>query len=203
MIGEIRPMILKDLIDAIKRIINSLFQMLKLKVPFPDIQVTSPTAPSPTNPNTANPSPPTPSLTIQSPSNPSETNPSPSPTTVPSPIDCKLGPWMDNGCSTSNKGKKIQIRNVLTPAANGGAVCGPLSQEVDDTTTCPIPIDCQWGPWVDGQCLDQTQHISKTQTRTKAVLAKSGGADCTGSTTQTVDDPVKCPLIVKDCVWGP
>jgi hypothetical protein len=30
-------MILKDLIDAIKRIINSLFQMLKLKVPFPDI----------------------------------------------------------------------------------------------------------------------------------------------------------------------
>jgi hypothetical protein len=117
----------------------------------------------------------------------------------PLPVDCAWGPWTDDDCSGTTKGKKKQKRAVLTASANSGLDCtGTTNQEVDDLVTCPLPVDCQWGPWVDGTC---NKDGTINQNRTKATLAANGGTDCTGPTTQTVQNLVKCPLPV-DCKWG-
>ena len=62
------------------------------------------------------------------------------------PIDCKLGPWTNtgscNGQCGSGVGIQVEDRQVITPAANGGAACDTLLTQVVlcNPPPCPPPI---------------------------------------------------------------
>eukprot|EP00042_Codosiga_hollandica_P029694 m.166269 g.166269 ORF g.166269 m.166269 type:complete len:114 (-) comp53143_c0_seq7:1326-1667(-) len=70
------------------------------------------------------------------------------------PIDCIVSEWSTYGpCSQScGGGLQTQSRTVLTPAANGGAVCPPLANTRScETSLCPV--DCVLSNWANsGSC---------------------------------------------------
>ena len=89
------------------------------------------------------PSPRTPSGTPGTPSG-SPGTPSGSPGTPP--VNCQVSGWSDSGSCTATacgtSGTKPQTRTVITPAANGGTACPPLTQNVPCNgpvcvTSCP------------------------------------------------------------------
>lgn len=62
-----------------------------------------------------------------------------------------------------------QVREVITPAAYGGAACGPSGQQVD------CPVDCvmtDWSPW--SACANKVQKRSRTITQ----QPRNNGAPC-------------------------
>lgn len=128
-------------------------------------------------------------------------------TTVPT--NCEVSPWSAystcDALTCGAQGLQSSTRTVITPAANGGAVCPELLQKQYCTAVaCPAPIvppvvtplvttlvptvltttrvvDCQVGPWSDGGACSSTScgiPGTKTSSRSVTVLPSGGGRSC-------------------------
>ena len=110
--------------------------------------------------------------------------PAPAPRPPP-PVNCQVSGWSDSGSCTATacgtSGTKPQTRTVITPAANGGTACPPMTQNVPcNGPVCPV--DCQVSGWSDsGSCsvtMCEATGGTKTQTRTITTPAANGGTAC-------------------------
>eukprot|EP01134_Creolimax_fragrantissima_P000840 CFRG0840T1 len=107
------------------------------------------------------------------------------------PIDCVVGDWTTWGdCSTScgNSGVKHRSREILTPPANGGSLCGSLSENIECPDT-PCPVDCtvdQWSPW---SACSITCDDNGTEFRTRKVVTE---AQNNGSCLFALNETIEC-----------
>jgi hypothetical protein len=61
--------------------------------------------------------------------------------------DCEVGEWQPGECSAEcGGGERAITREVVTPAANGGAECPPMIEK-EPCNLQPGPIDCVVGEW--------------------------------------------------------
>merc|ERR550537_2195281 len=61
--------------------------------------------------------------------------------------DCEVGEWQPGECSVEcGGGVRSIMREVVTPAANGGAECPPMIEK-EPCNMQPCPIDCVVGEW--------------------------------------------------------
>ncbi|MCU0336012.1 MAG: T9SS type A sorting domain-containing protein, partial [Chitinophagaceae bacterium] len=86
------------------------------------------------------------------------------------------GPWSTDACGET--ATRTRQRSVITPAANGGAECGPLTEtETRQNPACPV--DCvlsdwgEWSPW-STEC----GFATRSRFRTVITPAANGGAVC-------------------------
>jgi hypothetical protein len=114
------------------------------------------------------------------PSQPPTTPPSQPPTTPPStstPIDCQVGPWINQGTCNVETGKQRQVRTITQQAMDGGASCPVLTQEIN------CPVDCVPGDWSAWSNCDKATGL-KTRNRNIIQKAKNGGKECNSSDLQ-------------------
>merc|ERR1719352_2206564 len=67
--------------------------------------------------------------------------------------DCEVGEWSPGECSVEcGGGERTLMREVVTPASNGGAEC-PIMIEKEPCNMQPCPIDCVVDMWSEyGEC---------------------------------------------------
>lgn len=93
------------------------------------------------------------------------------------PADCVLGPWKDaSKCSETcgGGGTKVQRRDVLTPAAEGGTCAA--RERIVPCNEQACPVDCTLGPWEDdGVCSKSCGGGFQLQSRVLLSPARHGG----------------------------
>jgi surface protein len=129
-------------------------------------------------------------------------------TNAPCPVDCVVSAWGEwSAWSTEACGAeatRTRTRTVLTPAANGGAECGPLT-ETETRTNAPCPVDCvvsAWGEWSAWSTEACGAEATRTRTRTVVTPASNGGTACPVLEETETRTNAPCPV---DCVvsaWG-
>ena len=119
------------------------------------------------------------------------------------PIDCEWGQFGEwSTCSKScGGGEKSRTRSKTLEASNGGTQCNGESTETESCNAHNCPIDCKWnvfGEW--SLCSKSCGEGEKSRLRSKQNLAKNGGKDCVGSTTEIQACNLgNCPI---NCEWG-
>jgi len=118
------------------------------------------------------------------------------------PVDCVYGDWTAwKQCSTTcGTGTQHRSREVQSPAENGGLPCQGSTDDAQDCTERPCPVDCQWKDWQDWEpCTSSCGTGVHKRTRQKTD-AQNGGLECEGDDSQSIDCPTlpDCPV---DCLW--
>lgn len=130
---------------------------------------------------------------------------------APAPIDGGWSAWSDwSACSAScGGGTQERTRTCTNPTpANGGAGCGPslTGFRSCNTHACPAaPVNGGWSAWTGGACSVSCGTGTATYTRTCTNPAPAnGGANCTGSTSNTVSCTMACapPIARVDGGWS-
>ena len=112
------------------------------------------------------------------------------------PINCQVSDWTSVGmCVTSVCGKTAtqhQTRTVIRPAANGGAACPALSQDIPcDTKPCPTTCPAGMAPDSTGLCAACPVNTYKDKEGLGACTpCKTGATSPAGSTSA---DACACP----------
>merc|ERR1719281_2103933 len=130
--------------------------------------------------------------------------------------DCEVGEWAPGECSVECGGGERQLtREIVTPAANGGAECPPMI-EVEPCNLQPCPIDCVVTEWSEfGLCSKDCGGGVQSRVRRALTDAEHGGEPC-GDLSETIDCNVEacdmpCELEAdwsewspcsKECDWG-
>jgi hypothetical protein len=130
--------------------------------------------------------------------------------------DCEVGEWQPGECSVECAGGERTItREIVTPAANGGAECPPMI-EVEPCNLQPCPIDCVVDEWSEyGLCTKDCGGGIQTRIRKALTDAEHGGEPC-GDLSETIECNVfacdmPCEIdpewsewtpCSKDCDWG-
>jgi len=123
-------------------------------------------------------------------------------TQVCPPVNCAVSDWYAwSDCSKPcGGGTQTQSKTVITPSANGGTPCPPLTQEQTcNPQACPPPVDCavsDWYAWSD--CSKPCGGGTQSQTRTVTKPSANGGAVCPTLTQEQTCNPQACPPPV-DC----
>jgi len=127
-----------------------------------------------------------------------------------SPVDCVLsafGAWIPDSAwgpcvNNSQSRTETRTRTIVTQPANGGAACGPLSEQRTVNQACLSPVDCvlsSWGAWVPdsnwGPCVNGTQSRTETRTRTVVTAPANGGAPCGPLSEQRTVNQACTPVI--------
>merc|ERR550514_1014471 len=122
--------------------------------------------------------------------------------------DCEVGEWQPGECSVECGGGEREItREVVTPAANGGAECPPLI-EVEPCNLQPCPIDCVVGEWSEySACSKDCGGGVEVRSRPVFTDAEHGGEPC-GDLSETIECNVfacdmPCELEPEWSEWGP
>merc|ERR1719161_3404466 len=130
--------------------------------------------------------------------------------------DCEVGEWQPGECSVECGGGERQLtREIVTPAANGGAECPPML-EMEPCNLQPCPIDCVVDEWSEyGLCTKDCGGGIQTRVRKALTDAEHGGEPC-GDLSETIECNVfacdmPCELnpdwsewspCSKECDWG-
>jgi hypothetical protein len=119
---------------------------------------------------------------------------------TPVPVDCVLsayGPWTAieawGPCVADLQSRtERRTRTIITPPANGGAVCGALSEDRTVSQACLSPVDCvlsAWGAWTPltdwTTCVANLQTRNEQRVRTIVTAPANGGAACASPLTET------------------
>merc|ERR1719502_1218290 len=130
--------------------------------------------------------------------------------------DCEVGEWQPGECSVECAGgERVLTREVVTPAANGGAECPPMI-EVEPCNMQPCPIDCVVDEWSEfGACSKDCGGGIQSRVRRAITEDEHGGEPC-GDLSETIECNVfacdmPCEIdpewsewtpCSKDCDWG-
>jgi len=125
---------------------------------------------------------------------------------LPEPEPCALGQWSDWGsCSSScDGGQKLRMRQLLSPARNGGEPCaGELSETAPcGVEQCPQDCqDCQWGEWSDwsacSRCGDQ-----RYRRRGVLTMPNHCGKPCDAAAAKETSSCESTCDEVRYCAWS-
>merc|ERR1719238_2125928 len=115
--------------------------------------------------------------------------------------DCEVGEWQPGECSAECGGGERDItREVVTPAANGGAECPPMVER-EACNLQPCPIDCVVGEWSEySACSKDCGGGVEVRSRPVYTDAEHGGEPCGDLTEQNECNVDACDL---PCELGP
>jgi len=127
-------------------------------------------------------------------------------------VDCILGEWTtapgtEGECSaTCGSGNFVQLREIISEAANGGTGCkGPLSKvKVCDAGSCPTPpppLPCLWGDWMAWGSCDKCGGQQKHNRQIERMPEPGGEACEAGASEETRACPRKCHE-PEHCKWS-
>merc|ERR1719235_2417784 len=93
--------------------------------------------------------------------------------------DCEVGEWQPGECSVEcGGGERAITREVVTPAANGGAECPPMIEK-EPCNLQPCPIDCVVGEWSEySACSKDCGGGVEVRSRPVYTDAEHGGEPC-------------------------
>merc|ERR1719473_1647477 len=130
--------------------------------------------------------------------------------------DCEVGEWQPGECSVECAGgERTLTREVVSPAANGGAECPPMI-EVEPCNLQPCPIDCVVDVWSEfGACSKDCGGGIQSRVRRAITEDEHGGEPC-GDLSETIEcnmDACDLPCELeaewsewsecsKECDWG-
>jgi hypothetical protein len=130
--------------------------------------------------------------------------------------DCEVGEWQSGECSVEcGGGERTLTREIITPAANGGAEC-PVMLVKEACNLQPCPIDCVVGEWSEyGACSKDCGGGIQSRVRHPITEDEHGGEPC-GDLSETLECNVDacdmpCELdpewsdwaeCSKECDWG-
>lgn len=110
--------------------------------------------------------------------------------------DCELTEWSDYKpaeCKTTVNGKttyafeRIRVKEIKTPASNGGSCPGASSKEREERELCKV--DCimgDWEPWTECKFSDDTGEFQQVRTRKIEQSAQQGGTCADKDNTEEV-----------------
>merc|ERR1719191_2390247 len=101
--------------------------------------------------------------------------------------DCEVGEWQPGECSVECAGGERTItREIVSPAANGGAECPPMI-ETEPCNLQSCPIDCVVDEWSEyGLCSKDCGGGIQTRVRPALTDAEHGGEPC-GDLSETME----------------
>merc|ERR1719506_958253 len=130
--------------------------------------------------------------------------------------DCEVGDWQPGECSVEcGGGQRTITREIVTPAANGGAEC-PIMIEKEPCNMQPCPIDCVVDVWSEfGACSKDCGGGIQSRVRRAITEDEHGGEPC-GDLSETAEcnmDACDLPCELeaewsewsdcsKECDWG-
>jgi len=93
--------------------------------------------------------------------------------------DCEVGEWQPGECTVEcGGGERAITREVVTPAANGGAECPPMLEK-EPCNLQPCPIDCVVGEWSEySACSKDCGGGVEVRSRPVFTDAEHGGEPC-------------------------
>merc|ERR1719160_927168 len=99
--------------------------------------------------------------------------------------DCEVGEWQPGECTVEcGGGERAITREVVTPAANGGAECPPMLEK-EPCNLQPCPIDCVVGEWSEySACSKDCGGGVEVRSRPVYTDAEHGGEPCGDLTEQ-------------------
>jgi hypothetical protein len=121
------------------------------------------------------------------------------------PVDCELTSWTTwTTCTkTCNGGKQTRTRDVITPANDSGAACGPQNDS-QDCKTQPCPINCvkadTWKPWT--ACSVTCGGGIRTRTKDIVTPASHGGHGCDSVGETETCGTNGCPIDCEMTQWS-
>jgi hypothetical protein len=115
--------------------------------------------------------------------------------------DCEVGEWQPGECTVECGGGERDItREIVTPAANGGAECPPMVEK-EACNLQPCPIDCVVGEWSEySACSKDCGGGVEVRSRPVHTEAEHGGEPCGDLTEQNECNVDACDL---PCELGP
>jgi hypothetical protein len=120
------------------------------------------------------------------------------------PVDCVMEAWGAwSACDkTCGQGNQKRIRDIFTPARNGGKACSALKQERPCTSSV-CPVHCWVSGWSSWSVCSHTCGVgASSRTRKIVRQGKYGGNTCPALVEKKECETEKCPV---DCVmsaWG-
>lgn len=114
------------------------------------------------------------------------------------PHDCTVSEWSAwTACDGECDSSEYRTREVVSPAADGGADC-PELMETRDVVDC---VSGDWGEW--GTCDTQCGDGVRSRQRTILVEASPGGAECTEDmTSEEACVGLDCPIDCEYSAWA-